>query len=44
MAVHLRAHVVDRMTNEIGLSEVVSAPVDLLEGRLRGRTVVNPDR
>jgi acrylyl-CoA reductase (NADPH) len=44
LAEHLRPDVLDRMTNEIGLSEVVSASVDLLEGRLRGRTVVNPDR
>ena len=44
LAEHLRPDVLDRMTNEIGLSEVVSASVDLLEVRLRGRSVVDVSR
>jgi len=32
------------MTVEIGLSEVIARSVDLLEGRMRGRTVVDVNR
>jgi hypothetical protein len=40
----VRPDVLDRMTNEIGLSEVIGASVDLLERRLRGRSVVDVSR
>ena len=44
LARHLSAATLARMTHEIGLSEVIEASGDLLDGRLRGRTVVAVDR
>jgi len=44
LADHLRPELLDRMTTEIALSDVVAKSVDLLEGRLRGRTVVDVNR
>jgi acrylyl-CoA reductase (NADPH) len=41
LADHVTAQQLDLVTTEIGLSEVTAKSVDLLEGRLRGRTVVN---
>ena len=34
----------ERMTTEIGLSEVIAKSTELLDGRLRGRTVVDVGR
>jgi acrylyl-CoA reductase (NADPH) len=44
IAEHVRPDLLDRMTTEIALSDVVKNSVDLLEGRLRGRTVVDVNR
>lgn len=44
LAEHLSAEQLERMTVEIGLSQVIDKSVDLLEGRLRGRTVVDVNR
>ncbi|HXD05665.1 MAG TPA: MDR family oxidoreductase [Burkholderiaceae bacterium] len=44
LAKHVRPELLDRMTGEIALSDVVAKSVDLLEGRLRGRTVVDVGR
>jgi acrylyl-CoA reductase (NADPH) len=44
LAQHLSAATLEQMTHEIGLSEAISASSDLLDGRLRGRTVVAVDR
>lgn len=44
LAGHLGADQLARMTHEVALSEVVGASVDLLEGRIRGRTVVDVNR
>jgi acrylyl-CoA reductase (NADPH) len=41
LADHVTTRQLDLVTIEIGLSEVIGKSVDLLEGRLRGRTVVN---
>ena len=41
LADHVTARQLDLVTTEIGLSEVIDRSVELLEGRLRGRTVVN---
>jgi acrylyl-CoA reductase (NADPH) len=44
LAEHVPPARFESMTVEIGLSEVIEKSADLLEGRLRGRTVVNVDR
>jgi acrylyl-CoA reductase (NADPH) len=44
LAEHVRPELLDRMTTEIALSDVVAKSIDLLEGRLRGRTVVDVNR
>ncbi len=44
LARHLSAATLVRMTHEIGLSQAITASGDLLDGRLRGRTVVAVDR
>ncbi len=44
LAEQVRPDLLDRMTAEIALSDVVAKSVDLLEGRLRGRTVVDVNR
>ena len=44
LAEHLGADKLERMTQEIGLSEVLEKSADLLEGRLRGRTVIDVNR
>jgi acrylyl-CoA reductase (NADPH) len=44
LAEHMGNDKLERMTVEIGLSQVLEKSVDLLEGRLRGRTVVDVNR
>ena len=44
LAHHLGGATLERMTAEIGLSEVIAKSTELLNGRLRGRTVINVDR
>ena len=44
LARHLSAATLASMTHEIGLSQAITASGDLLDGRLRGRTVVAVDR
>jgi len=44
LAQHLNGDTLAGMTTEIGLSEVVQKSNDLLDGRLRGRTVVDVNR
>ena len=44
LAQHLTVQTLERMTLESGLSEVIEKSSDLLEGRLRGRTVVDVNR
>ena len=44
LAQHLNGERLAQMTHEIALSDIVSASVDLLEGRIRGRTVVDVNR
>jgi acrylyl-CoA reductase (NADPH) len=41
---HVKPQQLESMTAEIGLSQVIEKSVDLLEGRLRGRTVVDVNR
>lgn len=44
LARHLSVATLERMTREIGLTETMAAATDLLDGRLRGRTVVDVNR
>lgn len=44
LAQHLKGERLAQMTHEIALSDIVGASVDLLEGRIRGRTVVDVNR
>jgi len=44
LAQHLNGERLAQMTHEIALSDIVNASVDLLEGRIRGRTVVDVNR
>ena len=44
LARHLSGAMLERLTTEIGLSEVIVKSSELLEGRLRGRTVVDVGR
>jgi acrylyl-CoA reductase (NADPH) len=44
LARHLSVATLERMTREIGLTETMPAATDLLDGRLRGRTVVDVNR
>jgi acrylyl-CoA reductase (NADPH) len=44
LAQHLSGERLAQMTHEIALSDIVGASTDLLEGRLRGRTVVDVNR
>lgn len=44
LAQHLNGDKLERMTVEIGLSDVIAKSSDLLDGRLRGRTVVDVKR
>ena len=44
LARHVTADRLDRMAQVFGLSEVIERSVDLLEGRLRGRRVVDVTR
>lgn len=44
LARHLSVATLERMTREIGLTETTAAATDLLDGRLRGRTVVDVNR
>lgn len=44
LAQHLAGEVLARMTVEVGLSEVIEQSTALLDGRLRGRTVVDVTR
>lgn len=44
LADHVKPQQLESMTAEIGLSQVIEKSVDLLEGRLRGRTVVDVNR
>ena len=44
LARHLSGAMLERLTTEIGLSEVIVKSTELLEGRLRGRTVVDVGR
>lgn len=44
LAQHLDGDTLQEMSAEIGLSEVEGKSVDLLEGRLRGRTVIDVNR
>ncbi|WP_418321000.1 MDR family oxidoreductase [Piscinibacter sakaiensis] len=44
LASHLTPERLESMTHEIGLSDAISASSDLLDGRLRGRTVVDVNR
>lgn len=44
LAQHLKGEKLAQMTHEIALSDIVGASVDLLEGRIRGRTVVDVNR
>jgi acrylyl-CoA reductase (NADPH) len=44
LAQHLSPATLEQMTHEIGLSQAIAASGDLLDGRLRGRTVVSVDR
>ncbi|HEY2979389.1 MAG TPA: MDR family oxidoreductase [Burkholderiaceae bacterium] len=44
LAEHLGADQLERMTQEIGLSQVIEKSNDLLEGRVRGRTVIDVNR
>jgi len=44
IAEHVPKALLESMTVEIGLSEVIAKSVDLLEGRMRGRTVVDVNR
>lgn len=44
LARYMNGATLERMTVEIGLSEVIAKSTELLDGRLRGRTVVDVDR
>ena len=44
LAQHLDNDKLERMTVEIGLSEVIEKSTALLDGKLRGRTVVDVNR
>ena len=44
LADHLSVDKLDRMTVEIAMSQALEKSIDLLEGRLRGRTVVDVNR
>lgn len=44
LAQHLKGHTLERMTVEIGLSEAIVKSTALLDGQLRGRTVVDVNR
>ena len=44
LAQHLDGDMLERMTVEIGLSEVIEKSAALLDGKLRGRTVVDVNR
>jgi acrylyl-CoA reductase (NADPH) len=44
MARHLDAKLLDAMTVEIGLSETIAYAPRLIEGQVRGRTVVDVNR
>jgi acrylyl-CoA reductase (NADPH) len=44
LAAHLHGDTLARMTTEISLGEVIKASTDLLDGRIRGRTVVDVNR
>jgi acrylyl-CoA reductase (NADPH) len=44
LAEHVRGDTLERMTVEIGLSDVITKSTDLLAGTLRGRTVVDVNR
>ena len=44
MAKHLDAKVLETLVTEIGLSEAIGYAPRLLEGQVRGRTVVNVKR
>ena len=44
LAAHLSGERLSRMSTEIGLGDAIGASVDLLEGRIRGRTVVDVNR
>jgi acrylyl-CoA reductase (NADPH) len=44
LAQHVAGPKLDQMTVEIGLSEAMAKAADLLDGRLRGRTVVDVNR
>ncbi len=44
LARHVTAERLDQMTQVFGLSEVIAKSVDLLEGRLRGRCVIDVNR
>jgi acrylyl-CoA reductase (NADPH) len=44
LATHLPAATLEAISTEIGLSQVIEKSQDLLEGRLRGRTVVDVSR
>ena len=44
LAQHLKGNRLEQMTHEIGLSEVIENSTALLDGKLRGRTVVDVNR
>ncbi len=44
LAQHLKPELMAQMTVEVGLSEVITASHDLLNGKIRGRTVVDISR
>ena len=41
LALHLLGSKLDQMTSQIALGDVISCSSDLLDGELRGRTVVD---
>ncbi len=44
LAEHLKPALLDAMAHEVGLSQAIAASSDLLDGKLRGRTVVDVGR
>jgi acrylyl-CoA reductase (NADPH) len=44
LAVHVLGSKLDEMTSEIGLSEVITASQEMIDGRRKGRTVIAVDR
>jgi len=44
LAEHLDAATLERMTVEVGLSQAIAASTELLDGKVRGRTVVDVNR